>query len=50
MCRFDVNIQLQNYQKKDYLDSNNFITEKVGGGGGGLGFSCLIELFFPVWQ
>jgi hypothetical protein len=31
MCRFDVNIQLQNYQKKDYLDSNNFITEKGGG-------------------
>ena len=31
MGRFDVNIQLQNYQKKDYfIDSNHFITEKGG--------------------
>jgi hypothetical protein len=28
MGRFDVNIQLQNYQNKDYIDSNHFITEK----------------------
>ena len=45
MDRFDVNIQLQNYQKKNCLDNNHFIIEK---GGGGLGLSCLIELFFPV--
>jgi hypothetical protein len=38
MGRFDFNFQQQNYQNKDYLDSNHFITEK--GVGCGLGFSA----------
>jgi hypothetical protein len=53
MCRFDVNIQLQNYQKKRLLRQQPFYYRK---GGGGLGifmpyrivFSCLtVDNLFP---
>jgi hypothetical protein len=44
MGRFDVNIQLQNYQKKNYLDSNHFIIEKGGG------IIMPYRIVFPVSQ